>query len=428
MKANVPCPLILLLLMLTAVTAAAADPVVEAFGFGYGVVGGKGGRVLQVTRLDDDVKNPRPGMLRWALKQAGPRIVQFAVAGDIRLKDRIVVTAGRVTVDGRSAPGQGVCVRGGTLEFLRCEEVILTGFRVRLGDETVLKRLKSQKRSRPKGSGGLDCINLRECRGVVLDHLSLSWSCDELLSVVRCQRVTVQWCLLGEPLGHPRLHPYGDNHAYGINASASSLSIHHCVLATYWMRGPQFEANDMRRRDKWAVKMEAVSNVLFGFGRSGSRFTTGIEDRASESKGREFQFQFEGNLYLDSLGTGKPIEAVVKHGFHPGVRVWAAGNWGLSREGAVVPSNQVIMENGQPASQGSPVMRRQLVGERLFNSPHRPPIDLGGEGVQHLLDRVGCSHARDAADGRILAELINGKVRRTLRSQDQVGGWPSLRP
>lgn len=424
MKAFFTCQLMLQLVLLTGATAAAD---LEVFGFGHGVRGGAGGRVLQVTRLDDDVKKPLPGMLRWALAQKGARMVQLAVAGDIMLKDRIMVTSGRVTVDGRGAPGMGVCVRGGSLEFVRCEDVILTGFRVRLGDETLLRRLKAQKRSRPKGSNGLDCINLLECRGVVLDHLSLSWSCDELLSVVRSQRVTVQWCLLAEPLGHPRLHPYGDNHAYAINASASSLTTHHCVLAHYWMRGPQFEANDMRRNDKWLVKMEAVSNVMFGYGRSGSRFTTGIEDRAAESKGRSFLFQFEGNLYLDALGTGKPIEAIVKHGVHSGVRVWADGNWGLDRQGAVVPTNQVILENGMPLNQASTQIRRQLVRERLFSSPSRPLNDLGGLGVQRLFDEVGCSHARDEADQRVLAEVINGQSRRNLRSQDQVGGWPSLR-
>jgi len=418
--------LLMLQLVISAEVSSSAQQI-EVFGFGHGVTGGKGGRVLQVTRLDDDVSKPVPGMLRWALKQSGPRIVQLAVAGNITLKDRIVVTSGRVTVDGRGAPGLGACVRGGALEFDRCEEVILTGFRVRLGDETVLKKLKAQKRKRPKGSAGLDCINLLECRGVVLDHLSLSWSCDELLSVVRCRGVTVQWCLLAEPLGHPRLHPYGDNHAYAINASASSLTVHHCVLAHYWMRGPQFEANDMRRGDKWEVKMEAVSNVMFGFGRSGSRYTTGIEDRAAESKGRAFRFQFEGNLYLDAFGKGKPIEAIIKHGTHSGVRVWASGNWGLSAAGAVVVTDRVILENGVPLHQAQPDLRRQVVTERLFSSPNRPSNDLGGVGVQRLLDEVGCSHARDEADERVLSEVINGQSRPSLRSQDQVGGWPSLR-
>ena len=148
-----------------------------------------------VTRLDDDVKKPVPGMLRWALLQKGPRIIRFTVAGELWLKDRVVVRQGRVTVDGAGAPGAGVTVRGGSLEFTGCEEVILRHFRVRLGDEQVRKRLKQQKRKRPSGSAGLDCVSLHECRGVVLDHLSLAWSCDELLAVVRCQRVTVQWCL-----------------------------------------------------------------------------------------------------------------------------------------------------------------------------------------------------------------------------------------
>ncbi len=412
-----------------ALMVAAADAVSlpEVYGFGHGVKGGHGGRELLVTRLDDDVRRPQPGMLRWALNQKGARIVRFAVAGHIRLEDRIQVREGRVTVDGRDAPGGGVCVRGGALEFLGCEEVVLIGLRVRLGDETLLERLKEQKRKRPKGSSGLDCINLRECRGVVLDHLSLSWSCDELLSVVRCQRVTVQWCLLAEPLGHPRLHPYGDRHAFAINASASSLTVHHCLVAHYWMRGPQFEANDMRRVDRWPVKMEAVANVVFDFGRSGSRYTTGIEDHAAESQGRGFEFQYEGNLYLDTARTKRPLEAIIKHGVHAGVKVWAAGNWALTDDREMVAVDEVVLENGKPLRLAEGNLQQQRVVQRLFRSPNPPLNDLGGLGVQRLLAEVGCSSVRDEADDRVLREVINGQARPVLKSQAQVGGWPSLR-
>ncbi len=77
--------------------------------------GGAGGRELLVTRLDDDPKHPAKGSLRWALKQKGPRIVKFAVSGDIILQDKLLVREPFLTIDGSDAPGGGVCIRGGSL-------------------------------------------------------------------------------------------------------------------------------------------------------------------------------------------------------------------------------------------------------------------------------------------------------------------------
>ena len=55
----------------------------------------------------------------------------------------------------------------------------------------------------------------------------------ELLAVIRSPEVTVQHCLMYEPLAVPKLHPYGDRHAFGLLASASTLTVHHCVLGHY---------------------------------------------------------------------------------------------------------------------------------------------------------------------------------------------------
>ena len=38
----------------------------QVYGWGHGVTGGAGGVLHMVTRLDDVVKKPLPGMLRWA--------------------------------------------------------------------------------------------------------------------------------------------------------------------------------------------------------------------------------------------------------------------------------------------------------------------------------------------------------------------------
>lgn len=339
-------------------------------------------RTIQVTRLDDDVRSPQPGMFRWAIEQPGARRIEFKVAGDVKLKDRIKVRHGSLVVDGSTAPGLGVCIRGGSLEFDQVSGVTLRYLRVRLGDETIRARLKREKRRRPKSSVALDCVEISNCRDVLIEHCSFSWSCDELLSVARSRNVTVRDCILSEPLGDPRLHPYGDEHAYAFLASASTLTVERCLFAHFVMRGPQFEANDMRAGDRFSVKMTARDNVVFDYKRSGSRYTAGVEDHKKEANGMIFHFAFQKNLYIAEPTKYGAIERVEKHGQHPGVKVIKEGNIEL----------------------------------RALDSLDR----------KHWLATVGCSHRRDAADARILQDLQDNRLRKTIRSQREAGGWPDL--
>ncbi|MCP5556793.1 MAG: hypothetical protein H7A55_03480 [Verrucomicrobiaceae bacterium] len=420
----IPTHAIALIAVLWAAPALHAE---KAFGFGSSSRGGEGGNVLMVTRLDDDVRQPKPGMLRWALTQPGPRIIRFGVAGTISLKDRIIIRQGRVTVDGRDAPALGVCIRGGSLEFEGCSDIILRNFRVRLGDDSTIERNRREKRKRPKNSSGLDCIGLRDCRRVLLDHLSLSWCCDELLSVVRCQEVTAQWCIFAEPLSNWKLHPYGDNHAFALNASASTLTVYRCLFAHYIMRGPQFEANDIRKKDRWNVKMEAIGNVMFDYQRSGSRYTAGVEDHKSDAVGKSFQFQFIANEYIaGDASQNRPVEIIIKHGTASNVRVGIDDNGSAILEGPTPASKLCITEDGKRLTDAPSGAQKQIRNERIFTSPNPPPAARAFGDWQRFLATVGCSHARDFADARIIEDIVKHRNRDPISSQDKVGGWPDL--
>ena len=106
------------------------------------------------------------------------------------------------------------------------------GLRVRRGD--VIVRATGQ----PTSSVGLDTVSIDNSSNIIFDHCSLSWSCDEIFGIVRNQNVTVQWCVISEPLGDPLLHPYGASHAYGLNCSATMLSVHHNLISKYVFADP----------------------------------------------------------------------------------------------------------------------------------------------------------------------------------------------
>ena len=91
--------------------------------------GGRGGKVLVVTNLNDS----GPGSFREACEAGGPRIVVFNVAGIIRLKDRIRIRAPYITIAGNTAPGDGVCIAGNTVE-LETHDVVIRHMRFRRGE------------------------------------------------------------------------------------------------------------------------------------------------------------------------------------------------------------------------------------------------------------------------------------------------------
>ena len=381
-------------------------------------IGGNGGAILEVTRLDDDVNAPKPGMLRWALLHPGPRIVKFRVSGTISLLDQVRVEHGRLTVDGSTAPGMGVCVRGGSLEFLGTEDVIIRYIRVRLGDKTTRRLNRKEKRKRPTSSGGLDCLNFVNCRRVWMDHVSASWSCDEILSVVHCRDVLIEWCLFSEPLADPPLHPYGNRHSYAVISSASTLTMRNCLIAHYVMRGPQFEANDMRRGDHYRVKMVAEDNVMFDYERSGIRYTTGPEDHQKEAASKQFDFRFLNNVFIPTQRSGPEIEAVTKHGVVPQVKVTIAGNL-VKRDGKFQPALVSLDAKSPLATAGSSVRRQVTLTQSRAD-------DQIAEHYLAVLAGAGCSHQRDSYDAQIVKDVLTEKSRKPMKSLMWRGGWPDL--
>src|SRR5215468_3239390 len=107
-----------------------------AEGFGANTPGGRGGKVIFVTNLDDS----GPGSFRAACDAEGPRIVIFRVSGLISLASPITVKNPFLTIAGQTAPGDGICLRNFTFN-IATHDVVVRYLRSRLGD------LSGQERS-----------------------------------------------------------------------------------------------------------------------------------------------------------------------------------------------------------------------------------------------------------------------------------------
>ena len=137
-----------------------------AEGGGMYTFGGRGGKVLTVTNLNDS----GPGSFRWACEQGGARIVVFNVSGIIRLKSPIFVRAPYITIAGQTAPGDGVIIAGESFQ-VDTHDVIVRHMRFRRGETLVWHREDS--------FGGNPVGN------IMIDHCSCEWGLDENISFYR---------------------------------------------------------------------------------------------------------------------------------------------------------------------------------------------------------------------------------------------------
>src|SRR5699024_5250876 len=220
-----------------------------AEGFGAYAEGGRGGRVLHVTNLNDEGK----GSLRWAVEQEGPRIVVFDVSGTITLDDDLSIDDPYITIAGQTAPGDGIALRDGLFE-IETHDVVIRYLRVRLGDQ---------------GDGG-DAISVQSGHDIIVDHCSASWSTDEALSASAAEpdltNITVQWCFITEALN-------AESHGYGSlirGTGGARYSFHHNLYAHTRGRNPRpgnYDRN-YHEEDQERLWLDFRNNVIYNWGGS----------------------------------------------------------------------------------------------------------------------------------------------------------------
>src|SRR5262245_51315595 len=101
-----------------------------AEGFGVETPGGRGGKVVVGTSLEDK----GAGTLREACEAEGPRFVVFAVSGNIELKDDLKIRSPFITIAGQTAPGDGICLKNYALTMKETNDIVIRYLRVRPGD------------------------------------------------------------------------------------------------------------------------------------------------------------------------------------------------------------------------------------------------------------------------------------------------------
>ena len=358
-----------------------------AEGGGMYSFGGRGGKVLTVTNLNDSGE----GSLRWACEQGGARIVVFNVAGIIRLETPIVVRAPYITIAGQTAPGDGVCVAGESF-WVDTHDVVVRHMRFRRGETGVARRDDS--------FGGNPVGN------IMLDHISASWGLDENISFYRhmyndgnggadqklgTANVTIQNSISSEALDTW-------NHAFGSTLGGENCTFMRNLWACNTGRNPSVG---------WNGLFNFVNNVLFNW--------VGRTVDGSDYRG---MFNIINNYYKPGPATPKnqPISQRIlkpesgrsKLPYRTYGRVYAEGN--------IVEGNERVSRNNWDG--GIQIEDGWDCGihtdsMRCLEPMPMPwfPIMSAQEAYEFVLDNAGATWPRrDAVDERVIKMVRTGKV------------------
>lgn len=390
-----------------------------AWGAGMFTSGGRGGEVIAVTNLNDSGS----GSLRDALEAEGPRTVVFRVAGTIKLKNDLNIDNPDITIAGQSAPGDGICIAGGTFN-INTHNVILRHLRIRRGISA--------------GGQGDDNIGGNPDHHIIIDHCSTSWGMDENISLYRRMRssldgktrikdpaenITIQWTISSEALD-------AKGHAFGGTWGGNPSTFHHNLFASNTARNPSIGMSGA---------FDFRYNVIFNWGH-----------RSIDGGDETSMINLINNYYKPGPATNENIRDIFariesRNMYSPG-SAWAEGKWYPLEEerpgkwyvaGNIMHNNQKVTNNNWAGMRGSDANSpdvKELKRLARVNTPfvgwpvapHQPAEAV----FETVLAKVGATlPKRDAVDTRVTEMVRTGKPMTEtgiIKDVSEVGGYPSL--
>ena len=288
-------------------------PAIKAFptaeGFGSNAVGGRGGKIIEVTNLN----NSGDGSLRSAMEASGPRIVVFRVSGTITLKSAIRVNSPYLTVAGQTSAG-GVQIKGtqkpegdwGVWFVNGAHDIVIRHLRVRMGGNM-----------KHDAGNNLLCYGTAEpgVYDVIFDHCSVCWGSDTQLDWYGSylDRATFQWNIIAEA-------DMGSH--IGGNRAPKNITLHHNLYANLGSRTPLMQhAAVFDFRNNIIYNWNGNNSAVFGqFALNSSAFGNVVDNlwlAGPES----------GYPYLN-VGNGGPVRIDGSAAEEGGTKLYISGNWG----------------------------------------------------------------------------------------------------
>lgn len=350
-----------------------------AEGCGKYSLGGKGGKEYMVTSLADDGSE---GTLRHAVEAEGPRIVTFAVEGDIHLKRPLDIKNPYISILGQTAPGKGITLRDHNV-FITADHAIIRYMRFRLGSAAQVEG---------------DALGARRCSNLIIDHCSISWATDENCSIYGVKDATVQWCIISEAL-NSSVHHKG-KHGYGGIWGGRNVSFHHNLFAHNSSRNPRFDHPQIYWEQDILLRrgsVDFVNNVVYNWAMK------------AIYGGEEGWFNVVGNYFRPGPATAK-VDGCYLEPY-------------VSKTTSMIPGNFYIEDNEYDVSavaKSGKVDKKKVeqwdkkYEEMSVEKPYEISVKMDVEDAEDaykaVLKGAGASLKRDAIDKRIVKEVKAGKA------------------
>lgn len=343
-----------LLFSLASVQPGAAQEKALAFpaaeGFGQFASGGRGGETVHVTSLED----AGTGSFRDAVSKPN-RIVVFDVGGVIRLKSNVAVSS-HITLNGDTAPGEGVTLYGRSVLFSGQNGDIVRYLRFREGIS---------------GNKGKCSVNLSGGRNMIFDHCSIEWGRWDCLGLTEGSHdITFQNCIIGEGVDPQRFGSLSD--------SVTNITYTHNL----WI-------NNKSRNPKAKGRIQYINNVVYNWGVCGLVGGHSSADHFLDAI---------GNYFVAGPNSGsRPVGE-----FTATDHVFQKDNFAdLNKNGKL--DGRILVPADFGTGEDAPTFSRELVVAPLANVT----VERAESAFSNVLTHAGCSLHRDAVDARLIDDVTS---------------------
>ena len=420
-----------------------------ARGFGKYVSGGRGGKVVEVTNLNDSGE----GSLRWALTGPGKEnaTIVFRVSGTIKIgvnpqktnERSIRASLKNVTIAGQTAPGEGILIRGGKLNLGGSNNVIIRNIRCRVG-ELDDEDLANEGDSKFIPGAG---IGIENARNIIIDHSCFGWSGEENMTMYDNHFTTVQWCIVHEGL-YDAGHQKGQR-SYACQWGGSPATYHHNLLAHNYNRSARLNGASNESGDR-NVFMEYMNNVNYNWCKKNSCY--GGENEAGELSSHECNFV--GNYYKPGPSTpsgsyfmeisgprskktlnDSPSRWYFADNVMEGNTTATSDNWSAIHNNAGGSNVNYTVENMKSETLIYPSDAYTRLANATIDDYDRyvTPTETAEAAYEHVLAKAGTIN-RDVTERRIVEEVRDKKAQFKGTAANKAGiidspadaeGWPT---
>lgn len=360
-----------------------------ADGFGKYSIGGRGGRVIEVTNLNDSGE----GSLRAAVEAEGPRVVVFKVSGTIYLENKLTIRNPYLTIAGETAPGDGICI---------------SNYGPTINTHDVIVRYL---RCRPGGSKGTDALWINSSQNVIVDHLSTSWGTDETLSVSDSNNVSVQYCMITESLNQNNFGTHGMGSLIR-GSRGQRVTYHNNVYATHRSRLPMAGNYTSAEEDPVGFNVEFINNVIYNWsGRAAGKNHDNDPDTVTHfnlinnyyKKGRSSQGSY---MWSQSCGASD---------------MYASGNM---MDGKTVEDQKSLVEfEDDGIDDNEPTDWSNFWKSTPFAFSSMGHIKNAEKAYNELMKDAGASLSRDCIDTAVIQTIIDNTGKKPINKPEQSAGW-----